>query len=74
MGRSHGMGLDTLHVSREAIPDMASSAPKHHILKSMFKNAFYTPVNQTDLSIFPFNLTFSYEAEVSAPLGKTSSK
>ena len=71
MGTSQGMCLDTHRVSREAIPDIVSSAPERHVLKSVFESAFYTAVNQTDLTIFPFYLTFLHKAEVSTPLGKT---
>lgn len=45
-------------------------APKRRVLKSVFKNDFYTAVNQTDLTIIPFYLTFLHKAEVSTPLGK----
>jgi len=46
--------------------------PKLHVLRSVVKNAFYTPVNRTDLTIFPFYLTFLHKAEASTPLGKNT--
>lgn len=56
MGMSQVLCLDTRRVSRGVIPDAVSSAPNYHILKSVLKNAFYTPVNQTQyfLSILHF--------------------
>lgn len=64
--------LDTCHVTREAILYIVSSAPNCYVLNSVFKSAFYTPVNQPDLTIFPFYPTFLHKAEVSTPLGKNT--
>lgn len=47
--------------------DIVSSAPKYQVPKSVLKNAFSTPVNRTDLTIFPFYPTFLHKAEVSTP-------